>query len=108
MLEFQETHIFTREITSLLTEDEYAELQGVLIVQPEAGDVIPGTGGLRKLRWTQRRRGKGKRGGIRVIYYWYVNGSLIYMLLAYSKNQQDDLSTSEKRLLSRLVAEEFK
>jgi hypothetical protein len=108
VLEFRETHIFTRDITSLLTEDEYAELQGVLIVQPEAGDVIPGTGGLRKLRWRQRRRGKGKRGGVRVIYYWYVAGSLIYMLLAYSKDQQDDLSTSEKRLLTRLVAEELK
>lgn len=108
MLEFQETHIFTREITSLLTEDEYAELQGVLIVQPEAGDVVPGTRGLRKLRWTHRRRGKGKRGGVRVIYYWYVSGSLIYMLLAYSKDEQDDLTTSEKRLLTRLVAEEFK
>ena len=92
----------------MLTEDEYAELQGVLIVQPEAGDVIPGSGGLGKLRWSQKRRGKGKHGGVRVIYYWYVSGSLIYMLIVYSKDQQDDLSTSEKRLLTRLVAEEFK
>ncbi|MEK6374658.1 MAG: hypothetical protein AABO58_18410 [Acidobacteriota bacterium] len=107
MLEFRETDIFTREITSLLTDDEYAKLQGVLIVQPDAGDLIPGTGGLRKFRWAEERRGKGKRGGIRVIYYWYVAGSLIYLLLAYSKGQQDDLSAAQKRLLVRLVAEEF-
>jgi len=108
VLEFRETPIFTRDVISLLTDEEYAELQGVLIVQPNAGDVIPGTGGLRKLRWSQKRRGKGKRGGVRVIYYWYVSGSLIYMLLAYSKDEQDDLTTAEKRLLVRLVAEEFK
>ena len=65
MLEFRETVIFTRDITRLLSDDEYSEL-----VQPEAGDLIPGTSGLRKLRWSERRRGKGKRGGIRVIYYW--------------------------------------
>lgn len=108
VLEFRETAIFTRDVMALLTDEEYAELQGVLIIQPEAGDVIPGTGGLRKLRWSQKRRGKGKRGGVRVIYYWYVSGSLIYMLLAYSKDDQDDLTTAEKRLLARLVAEEFK
>jgi hypothetical protein len=108
VLEFRETAIFTRDVIALLSDEEYAELQGVLIVQPDAGDVIPGTGGLRKLRWSQKRRGKGKRGGVRVIYYWYVSGSLIYMLLAYSKDDQDDLTTAEKRLLARLVAEEFK
>jgi hypothetical protein len=108
VLEFRETAIFTRDVVSLLTDEEYAELQGVLIVQPDAGGVIPGTGGLRKLRWSQKRRGKGKRGGVRVIYYWYVSGALIYMLLAYSKDDQDDLTIAEKRLLARLVAEEFK
>lgn len=80
----------------------------MLVVQPEAGDVIPGTSGLRKLRWRQQSRGKGKRGGVRVIYYWYARGALIYMLLAYSKNEQDDLTTAQKRVLIRLVAEELK
>ena len=107
MLEFRETPIFTRGITALLSDAEYAELQGALIVQPEAGDLIKDTGGLRKLRWSQQRRGKGKRGGVRVIYYWYSSGSLIYMLLAYSKDEQDDLSPAQKRVLSRLVREEF-
>ena len=108
MLEFRETELFTRDITELLSDVEYAELQGTLIVQPEAGDLIKDTGGLRKLRWSQQRRGKGKRGGIRVIYYWYSSDSLIYMLLAYSKAEQDDLSATQKRVLARLVKEEFK
>lgn len=108
MLEFRETVVFTRNITVLLSEDEYAELQGTLVVQPEAGDLIKDTGGIRKLRWSQQRRGKGKRGGIRVIYYWYASGSLIYMLLAYSKDEQDDLSATQKKVLARLVKEEFR
>lgn len=107
VLEFRETAIFTRDITSLLTHDEYARLQSVLVLQPELGDVIPGTAGLRKVRWSQQRRGKGKRGGIRVIYYWYAKGSLVYMLVAYSKDEIDDLTAPQKRLLSKLVTEEF-
>ena len=108
MLEFRETELFTRAVTALLSDDEYAELQGALVVNPEAGDVIKETGGLRKLRWRQDRRGKGKRGGVRVIYYWYATGSLIYMLFAYSKNERDDLSMEQKKALARLVREEFK
>lgn len=108
MLEFRETEIFTRAIAGLLADDEYAELQGALIVDPEAGDLIKETGGLRKLRWGQQRRGKGKRGGVRVVYYWYGAGALIYMLLAYSKDERDDLSAAQKKALARLVKEEFK
>ncbi len=67
MLEFRETGFFTRSITTLLGDDEYAQLQGVLVLQRTAGDVIKDTGGLRKLRWSQQRRGQGKRGGVRVI-----------------------------------------
>lgn len=107
MFEFRETGLFTRAITSLLTDDEYAELQGALIVRPFAGDVIEGTSGIRKLRWSQQRRRKGKRGGIRVIYYWYAAGSLLYMLFAYSKEEQDDLTARQKRVLANLVKEEM-
>jgi hypothetical protein len=81
VLEFRETSLFTRDITTLLLDEEYAKLQGTLVVNPEAGDLIKQTGGLRKLRWSQQRRGKGKRGGVRVIYYWYASGSLVYMRL---------------------------
>ncbi|HEX9160416.1 MAG TPA: hypothetical protein VF980_01815 [Thermoanaerobaculia bacterium] len=108
MLEFLETAVFTRRIADLLTDSEYAALQGALIVSPDAGDVIPGTGGLRKMRWQESRRGKGKRGGVRVIYYWYASGRVIYMLVAYSKDERDDLTASDKRILKRLVVEEFK
>jgi hypothetical protein len=108
MLEFRETLVFTREITSLLSEEEYAGLQGVLVLKPDLGKVVPGTSGLRKLRWTQESRGKGKRGGVRIIYYWYASGELIYMLVAYSKGERDDLTTAQKRALSQHVMEEFK
>lgn len=108
MLEFRETAVFTRAVVELLSDHEYAELQGALIVDPEVGDLVQGTGGLRKIRWAQERRGKGKRGGVRVIYYWYASGSLIYMLFAYSKDAQADLSARQKATLSRLVREEFK
>jgi hypothetical protein len=108
VLEFRETQLFTRDIVDLLSDEEYAELQGALIVDPDAGDLIKGTGGLRKLRWSQKARGKGKRGGVRVIYYWHLAGSLIYMLTAYSKGQQDDLSATQERALSKLVRQEFK
>ena len=108
MLEFRETELFTRAVIALLSDDEYAELQGALIVDPEVGHVIKETGGLRKLRWSQARRGKGKRGGVRVIYYWYSTESLIYMLLAYSKDERDDLSAAQKKALAGLVREELK
>lgn len=108
MLEFRETHLFTRQITSLLTDEEYAQLQGVIVISPDAGDVIPGTAGLRKLRWSHRRRGKGKRSGLRVIYYWVVADSLVYMLTAFSKGERDDLTAEQKRVMMALVAEEFR
>jgi hypothetical protein len=107
MLEFLETPAFTRHIVALMSDADYAALQGALIVDPEAGDLIQGTGGLRKIRWQEQQRGKGKRGGVRIIYYWYEPRTVIYMLLAYSKGQRDDLSAREKRMLKQLVAEEF-
>ena|SRR5438874_10629790 len=107
MLEFLETHAFTRQIIAIMSDADYAALQGALIVNPEAGDLIQGTGGLRKIRWQEPRRQKGKRGGTRVIYYWYEPRTVNYMLLAYSKGERDDLSDREKRALKQLVAEEF-
>ncbi len=108
MLEFFETSIFTRQIVGLLSDSEYAALQGALIVNPEAGDLTPGTGGLRKLRWLEPKRGKGKRGGTRIIYYWFEPRSAIYLLVVYSKGERDDLTAREKRVLRQLVSEEFK
>lgn len=101
-----ETAIFTRQINELVTDDNYAELQQHLRLHPESGDIIPGSGGLRKMRW--QAKGHGKRGGMRVIYYWYVQGARIYMLLAYGKNEQANLTKDQLKVLKQLVEEEFK
>jgi len=98
--------IFTRAITKLLSEDEYAELQWTLIRHPDIGDLMQGCKGLRKMRW--KLRGKGKRGGMRVIYYWVTAQNQILMLLAYAKNQQDDLTEEQKQILVKLIEEELK
>jgi hypothetical protein len=75
------------------------------VIDPAAGDIIRYSGGLRKLRW--RSATKGKRGGIRVIYYWYVREEEIYMLLAYAKGEKDDLSAMELKTLRKVVQEEI-
>ena len=100
---FIETPVFTRQILKLLPDDEYRELQQALIFNPGAGDIIQNSGGLRKVRW--RTATGGKRGGIRVIYYWYVGGDEIYMLLAYGKSEKDDLSAKELNTLRGFVQE---
>ena len=79
-MEIIETSIFTRQITELISEDEYAELQFALIQRPAQGNIIPKSGSIRKIRWAGS--GRGKRGGIRVIYDWQVNEHPIFMLLA--------------------------
>jgi len=101
-MEFVETTIFTREIRRLLSDDDYRKLQIALVLRPDAGDLIHGSGGLRKLRW--RMPGHGKRGGLRVIYYWVVPDR-IFMLLAYQKSEQEDLTPSQLRTLRKLVKE---
>jgi mRNA-degrading endonuclease RelE of RelBE toxin-antitoxin system len=104
-MEIIETTAFTRRISILLRDDEYAALQGLSTIQPDLGVLIPGGGGIRKLPWAAKRRGKS--GGIRIIYYWVVSQDLIYMLTAYSKNEQVDLFPSQLQFLRRLVEEEF-
>ena len=105
-MEFIETRIFTQAIVGLITEEELARLQLALFMKPDAGKLIPGTGGLRKLRWVSGS--KGKRGGVRVIYYWYVPREQIYLLLAYKKSAQDDLTKNQLKILAKLVKEETK
>jgi mRNA-degrading endonuclease RelE of RelBE toxin-antitoxin system len=101
-----ETSVFSRQIDRLLSPGSYRELQNNLVDDPKRGPVIPGTGGLRKLRW--QIGGRGKSGGIRVIYYWVVDRHTILMLLAYPKSAQDDLTPAQKRRLKQLVEEELK
>jgi mRNA-degrading endonuclease RelE of RelBE toxin-antitoxin system len=100
-----ETSIFTRQVQVLLSDDEYRQLQMTLVLQPDLGVIIPGSGGLRKARWTIR--GRGKRGGVRVIYYWAVVRDTILMLFIYTKNEQDDLTSDQLKVLRRIVEEEY-
>ncbi|MEO8380102.1 MAG: hypothetical protein ABI779_10605 [Acidobacteriota bacterium] len=104
-MRFVETAVFTRQIVELMGDAEYASLQAALVLQPEMGDLIPGTGGLRKVRWTERSRGRGKRGGVRIIYYWFQTDEVIYLLLGYSKTERDDLTPEQKRVLRKLITE---
>ena len=100
-----ETSVFTRRIVALLTDDEYRKLQVVLANRPNAGAVIAGSGGLRKIRWTIE--GRGKRGGVRVIYYWAVAQERIVMLFVYAKNERADLSTDQLGILRKIVEAEY-
>lgn len=87
------------------TDEELRAVQNTILDRPDAGDLIPGGGGLRKLR--AAIGGRGKRGGARVIYYWQVSASHCYLLLAYPKNVLDNLSDEQLRLLSALVDKEI-
>ena len=103
LVEFIETGIFARQIDSCLSPDEYQRFQAELMADPEKGVIIPGSGGLRKIRVGCKSR--GKRGGVRVIYYLITKKNVILLLFAYPKNIQDNLSNSQLQALRR-VAEE--
>lgn len=89
MFSFVESKLFTRLVGDYLTDDEYARLQAVLAEDPERGAIVPGSGGVRKLRWAQP--GRGKRGGIRVIYYAKTHDGVIWMLTIYAKNEEQNI-----------------
>jgi mRNA-degrading endonuclease RelE of RelBE toxin-antitoxin system len=105
-VKFIETGVFTRRITDALSDDEYRLLQEALLRRPTQGDLIEGTGGVRKLRW--KEQGRGKRGGLRVIYYWHVEREICLMLFLYRKSEQKDLTADQRRVLANVVVQEFK
>lgn len=100
-----ETPIFTRKVQQLLTDEEYRQLQNELVQQPDAGSVVQGSGGIRKLRWSIQ--GRGKRGGVRVIYYRAVAQGQILMLFIYPKNERNDLSPAQVKALKAIVEESY-
>ena len=104
-MRFVETHVFTGAILRHLDDDEYRQLQIALMLRPEQGPVIQGSGGLRKVRWA--KAGGGKRGGLRVVYYWAPREAAFYMLYVYAKAAQGDLTPAQTRQLGRVVREEF-
>jgi hypothetical protein len=101
-----ETPIFTRRVCDFLPDEEIRRLQLALLLRPEQGLLIPAGGGLRKLRW--KKPGGGKRGGLRILYYWDKPADRIYMIYAYDKRVQADLTKSQVKSLARLVREELK
>ena len=105
-MQFIETSIFTRQVTTLLDDDEYSQLQIALFAHPDTGVIIPHSGGLRKIRWSIG--GRGKRGGLRVIYYWVVTRDQILMLFMYPKSEKDDLTPTQLKVLREIVEKEFK
>lgn len=102
----KETSVFTKQVKQLLDPESYRLPQLRLAADPQLGKLIPGTGGLRKVRW--KGSGRGKRGGVRVIYYWAVRDAVVLMLLMYEKSERDDLTPAQKKALTALVEEEFK
>lgn len=104
-MRFVETSVFTRQVTSLLSDNGYRSLQLTLLQRPEQGAVIRGTGGLRKLRW--RVAGAGKRGGLRLVYFWDSPVETIYLLFLYTKSDREDMSARQLTVLSRLIREEL-
>jgi mRNA-degrading endonuclease RelE of RelBE toxin-antitoxin system len=100
-----ETSIFTKKLKRLLSDEEYRRLQNELIINPTKGNVIKGSGGLRKIRW--KLQGKGKSGGVRIIYYWVFSEEIILMLLVYPKSEQEDLTSEQLKILKKLVEEEL-
>lgn len=101
MITVAETTEYAKRARKLLSEQERSDLIGYLAAHPEAGDVMEGTGGVRKVRWA--REGKGKSGGVRVIYFFYNEGMPLYLLTLYGKNEKGNISAAERNDLAKLV-----
>jgi hypothetical protein len=106
-MEFIEAPAFTRYVSEYLTDDDYRQLQNQLANNPELGDLMPGTGGFRKLRWADPRRGKGRRGGLRVIYYYFLTDQQIWLMTLHDKDEASDLTPKVKKALQRAIENEL-
>ena len=104
---FVELPAFERLRADYLNDEAFLRLQQLLMLNPEAGVVIPGTGGLRKLRFGDERRGKGKRSGLRVIYYWWDVGSQFWLFTVFDKDEMSDLTATERKTLKEMIKREL-
>lgn len=104
--QYVEAPAFARHREHYLDDDGFAELQRYLAKNPEAGDMVPGAGGIRKLRWRDPRRGKGRRSGLRIIYYCFLSEQEIWLLTLYDKDEAADLTKEERDQLRRLLEAE--
>lgn len=104
---FVELPVFAKYRPEYLDDEGFRDLQNSLMANPEAGDVIEGTGGLRKIRQPDPRRGKGKRGGLRVIYYWWDGKQQFWLFTLYDKDEMDNLSMKEKKALKDMLKREL-
>ncbi|MDP2867441.1 MAG: hypothetical protein Q8O08_01345 [Methyloversatilis sp.] len=104
---FIELPAFTRHRAAYLDDAHFRALQNELLANPEKGEVIEGAGGLRKFRRPDPKRGKGKRGGLRVIYFWWESGRQFWLFTLYGKDEMDDLSAKERELLRTMLKHEL-
>jgi hypothetical protein len=107
-MEFVEAPTFTRYLSDYLSDDAYRELQTRLAANPGDGDLMPGTGGFRKMRWADARRGKGRRGGLRIIYFYFPSDHQIWLMTLYDKSEAADLTAKEKKALKAAIESELK
>jgi hypothetical protein len=107
-MEFLEAPAFTRYLREYFDDESYRELQEHLAANPCAGDVMPRTGGFRKIRWADPRRGKGRRGGLRIIYFYFESEQQIWLMTLYGKDEAADLTPKEKKLLKAALEGEVK
>jgi hypothetical protein len=105
---FVELPAFERHRAEYLDDEAFSALQTALLADPEAGDVIRDTGGLRKVRFADSRRGKGKRGGLRVIYYWWVPGRQFWLFALYGKDEVSDLTAAQRKIVREALKAELK
>lgn len=104
---FVELPPFEHYRADYLNDDTFLKLQRLLMLNPEAGALMPGTGGLRKLRFADERRGKGKRGGLRVIYYWWDRGFQFWLFTIYDKDEMADLTKPQREKLKQMIKNEL-
>ena len=104
---FVELPPFERYRSEYFDDDSFSTLQQLLMLNPQAGNVIPGAGGLRKLRFADERRGKGKRGGLRVIYYWWNTDAEFWLFTVYDKDEMSDLSKAQREALKEMIKREL-